>query len=117
MAAKKILCVSFDELVSGSRCAALKEAGYGVTEAIKIEKAIELLGSHTFDAVVLGHRFEKAGKQSVATLAQQTKTPVVLVCGAGADTEIPANVRVYALQGVEGILAAVNKLQAAERAA
>jgi DNA-binding NtrC family response regulator len=117
MAERKILCVSFDRLVSDSRYAALKEAGYSVTATIKIEEAMDLLGAEKFGSVVLGHRFSKASKQAVAALAQQAKIPVVLVCGAGADVEIPADARVYALQGPEGIVSAVNKLLVAQSAA
>ena len=117
MAENKILCVSFDKLVSDSRCAVLKEAGYIVTATIRIEEAMELLGAEKFALVVLGHRFPKASKQAVATLAQQTKIPVVLVCGSGPDLEIPADARVYALQGPEGIVSAANKLLVAQRAA
>ncbi len=117
MAEKKILCVSFDKLVSDSRCAVLKEAGYIVTATIKIEEAMELLGAEPFDLIVLGHRFPKANKQAVATLAQQTKIPVVLVCGSGPDLEILADARVYALQGPEGIVSAANRLLVAQRAA
>lgn len=117
MAEKRILCVSFDKLVSDSRCAELKEAGYSVTTSLQIDQAMELLGSEKFDLVVLGHRFPKAGKQAVARLAQGTKVPLVLVCGAGPDTDIPADARVYALQGPEGIVAAASQLLSAQRAA
>jgi DNA-binding response OmpR family regulator len=117
MAEQKILCVSFDSLVSESRCAALREAGYRVTALMKIEDAVELLWVEKFDLVVIGHRFPKAGRQALATLAQQAETPVVLVCGARADVQIPASARVYALQGAEGIVSAANKLLATRKAA
>ncbi len=117
MGEKKILCVSFDKLVSESRRAALQEAGYSVTATTNIEEAMQLLGAEKFDLLILGHRFFKASKQAAATLAQQTKVPVVLVCGATPETDIPADARVYALQGPEGIVSAVNKLLPAQRAA
>lgn len=117
MAENKVLCVSFDKLVSDSRCAALNEAGYGVTATMKIEQAPELLASEPFDVIVLGHRFSEEEKRAVAILAQQARIPVVLVCGASADTNIPADARVFALQGPEGIVSAVNRLVAARKAA
>ena len=113
----KILCVSFDRLVSDSRCEALKEAGYDVTGTMKIEEAIELLWVEKFDLVVVGHRFPKAGREALSKLAHQAETPVVLVCGARADIEIPAEMRVYALQGAEGIVSAATKVLASRRAA
>ena len=117
MTERKILCVSFDKLVSDSRRVALNEAGYSVTATIKIAEAMELLGAEKFDLIVLGHRFPKASKQAVAMLAQQAKIPVVLVCGSGPEMEIPADARVYALHGPEGIVSAAHKLLVAQRAA
>jgi DNA-binding NtrC family response regulator len=79
MAEKKILCVSFDKLVSDSRRVALNEAGYSVTATIKIEEAMELLGAEKFDLIVLGHRFPKASKQAVNNACAADQDP----CGAG----------------------------------
>jgi CheY-like chemotaxis protein len=111
MPERKVLCVSFDKTVSDSRCAILRQGGYAVTAITSIEEALQLLGREKFDLVVIGHRFPKANKQAVAAQArEQRKTPVLLVCGASAETEIPADARVYALEGAEGLLAAVGKL-------
>jgi DNA-binding response OmpR family regulator len=111
MAERKVLCVSFDKTVSDSRCAVLRQGGYAVTAITTTEEALQLLGREKFDLVVIGHRFPKAHKQQLAAQArEQGKVPVLLVCGASADTDIPAEARVYALEGAEGLLAAVRTL-------
>jgi DNA-binding response OmpR family regulator len=106
-----ILCVSFDKTVSDSRRVLLTEAGYSVTAITSIQEALQLLMAVKFDLVVIGHRFPKINKQQLAIQArEQCKTPVLLVCGASADTDVPADARVYGLEGSEGLLAAVNVL-------
>ncbi len=107
----KLLCVSFDKTVSDSRCSILKQGGYAVTAITSIDEALQLLGREKFDLVVIGHRFPRDNKLKLAVQArEQWKTSVLLVCGASAETEIPADARVYALEGAEGLLAAVRKL-------
>jgi CheY-like chemotaxis protein len=111
MRERKVLCVSFDKTVSESRCSLLRQGGYAVTAITSTEEALQLLGTERFDLLVIGHRFPKSNKQGLATQAkEQWKTPVLLVCGASAETEIPADARVYALEGAEGLLAAVRRL-------
>ena len=111
MPERKVLCVSFDKTVSDSRCATLRQGGYAVTAITSTEEALQLLGKEKFDLVVIGHRFPKANKQELAAQArEQRKIPVLLVCGASPETEIPADARVYALEGAEGLLTAVRKL-------
>lgn len=111
MPERMILCVSFDKTVSDSRRVLLTEAGYSVTAITSIQEALQLLMAVKFDLVVIGHRFPKINKQQLAIQArEQCKTPVLLVCGASADTDVPADARVYGLEGSEGLLAAVNVL-------
>jgi CheY-like chemotaxis protein len=43
MPSPKILCVSFDRVVSESRSSSLKEAGYDVTAMTNIKEGLELL--------------------------------------------------------------------------
>ncbi len=108
MPERKVLCISFDKTVSDSRSAILRQGGYAVTAITSAEEALQLLAREQFDLVVIGHRFPKADKQELAAQArQQWHTPVLLVCGAFAETEIPADARVYALEGAGGLLAAV----------
>ncbi len=110
----RILCVSFDKTVSDSRRALLEEAGYAVTAITAPEMAVELLAKEEFDLLIIGHRFAKSDKQRLAAQArEQSKTRVLLVCGASADEDIPADARVYALEGSEGLLAAVKVLLSA----
>jgi CheY-like chemotaxis protein len=111
MPERKVLCVSFDKTVSDSRCAMLRQGGYAVTAITSPDEALELLGREKFDLIIVGHRFPKADKQELAAQArEQWKIPVLLVCGASAETEIPADARVYALEGAGGLLAAVRTL-------
>lgn len=106
---KTILCVSYDETVSASRRAALEEAGYTVVATTKTADALQMLASVGFDLMIVGHRFSMADKYKLAAEARENGTPVVLVCGAAADVDIPADARVYALEGTAGLVEAVAK--------
>jgi len=115
MRGQKVLCVSSDITVSNIRCAALKQAGYAVTATIHVEEALELLSRQTFDLVIVGHRFSKADKDLLTVEAEEKEnTPVLLVCGAFADKDIPAEGRVYALEGMEGLITAAANLLSRE---
>ncbi|HEX7422698.1 MAG TPA: hypothetical protein VF311_02255 [Terriglobales bacterium] len=111
MPERRILCVSFDRTVSENRCATLKEAGYDVTATTNVKEAVELLSRERFDAVVVGHRFPAEDKYMLAVEAKErSNTPVLLVCGAAQDSEIPATSRVYALEDSAGLLSALSSL-------
>jgi DNA-binding response OmpR family regulator len=111
MPKRKILCVSFDRTVSENWCATLKEVGYDVTETTNVKEAVELLSRESFDAVIVGHRFPVKERYVLAVEAREkSNTPVLLVCGARPDSEIPATSRVYALEGSAGLLSALAAL-------
>jgi DNA-binding response OmpR family regulator len=112
MPKRRILCVSFDKMVSELRCDALKEAGYDVTATSDVKVALELLSPGSFDAVIVGHRFSPEEKYLLAVEAEEkSNTRVILVCGSATrDSEIPATSRVYALEGSEGLLSALSAL-------
>ncbi len=112
MPKRRILCVSFDRMVSESRCTALKEAGYDVTATTDVKEALELLSPGRFDALIVGHRFPPEEKYLLAVEAEEkSNTRVLLVCGSATrDSEIPATSRVYALEGSEGLLSALSGL-------
>jgi DNA-binding response OmpR family regulator len=111
MPARRILCVSFDNMVSENRCATLKAAGYDVTVTTSVKEAVEGLRQRKFDAVIVGHRFPAEEKYVLAVEAtEKSNTPVLLVCGATRDSEIPATSRVYALEGSAGLLSALSAL-------
>jgi len=111
MRGQKVLCVSFDLAVSDLRCAALKKAGYSVTATINAREAVDLLSREQFDLVIVGHRFATADKYLLTVEAEEkANIPVLLVCGASADRDIPATGRVYALEGTAGLLAAAAAL-------
>ena len=57
MPKRRILCVSFDRVVSENRCTTLTEAGYDVTATTNVNEALEMLSPGRFDAVIVGHRF------------------------------------------------------------
>ncbi len=111
MPRQRILCVSFDKTVSDSRAFALCEAGYDVTATTNVEDAFMQLDNIKFDLVIIGHRFEKTDKQVLISQARQRwHTPVLLVCGASAETDLHADARVFGIQGIAGVMEAVAKL-------
>jgi len=112
MRKKSILCVSFDQLVSDGRCTALRNAGFRVTAATRFEDALALLMRRKFDLVIVGHRFSREERYLLAVEAEEKRmTSVVLICGSGSsDIEIPATVRVLALEGITGVLEAVDRV-------
>ncbi len=111
MVQRSILCVSFDENVSRERAEALRRAGYEVVPTVNIERAFRLLDERKFDLVIVGHRFLKNDKQALISDARDTwHTPVLLVCGTSADADLAADVRVYALEGISAVVAAVSHM-------
>ena len=111
MPSRRVLCISFDKVVSDSRCSSLREAGYDVTAGTNIKDGLDLLNREPFDAVVIGHRFSAEEKYLLAVQTEEkTNTPVVLVGGAKPESEIAATSRVYALEGNSGLLAALSQL-------
>lgn len=117
MPIRRVLCVSFDKVASENRCSSLQEAGYDVTARTSVKEGLDLLNCERFDAVILGHRFSPEEKYLLAVEAKEkSNTPVVLVCGATPDSEIPAASRVYALEGSEGLLSALTRLLPVEAA-
>jgi CheY-like chemotaxis protein len=113
MPKRRVLCVSFDKIVSESRYTELVEAGYEVTATTDANEALELLSPGSFDAVIVGHRFSPEEKYLLAIEAEEkSNTRALLVCGSSAtpDSEIPATSRVYALEGTEGLLSALSGL-------
>ena len=118
MPTRRILCVSFDRVASENRRLSLMEAGYEVTARTSVEEGLDLLNRERFDAVIVGHRFSSEERYLLAVEAEEkVNTPVVLVCGAAHDSEIPATSRVYALEGNTGLLSALARLFPAETAA
>jgi len=111
----RVLCISFDTAVSDLRCAALREAEYAVTATIDVQEALHHLSRETFDLVIVGHRFAAADKYLLAVEAEEkANIPVLLVCGASAEKDIPAAGRVYALEGTAGLLARASELLSRE---
>jgi len=111
MRVRKVLCVSFDLAVSDIRCAALRSAGYAVTATINVAKALDFLSRERFDLVIVGHRFATADKYVITVEAEEKENiPVLLVCGVSAENDIPAAGRVYALEGMAGLLTAAEAL-------
>lgn len=114
---QKVLCISFNRVVSESRCSSLKEAGYDVTATTSVREGLDLLNSDRFDAVIIGHRFSAEEKYLLAVEAKEKEdTPVLLVCGATPDSEIPATRRVYALEGDSGLVSELSRMVPPETA-
>jgi len=107
----KILCVSFDATVSELRREALAKAGYEVVVTTDVKSASRLFEEGRFDLLVVGHRFTTQQKSDLISLAnKRQQLPVLLICGASADSDLAVDARVYALQGLEGLLLGVAKL-------
>lgn len=111
MPVPRILCVSFDKVASENRCGSLREAGYEVRACTSVQEGLDWLSQEAFDAVIVGHRFSAEERYLLAVEAKEkANTPVVLVCGAAPDYDIPASSRVYALEGSTGLLSALSRL-------
>lgn len=106
----RVLCVSFDETVSHARVELLVRLGCDVVATIHPQEAVRLLAAQKFDVVVIGHRFPKTERHHLAEVSLRKKTRAVLVCGASTDADIPAAVRVYALEGDAGLRAALSSV-------
>ncbi len=102
----KVLCVSFDEAVSHARLEMLARLECQVFATIHPEEAIRLLASQKFDLAIVGHRFPKTERHHIVETARRKGAHVILVCGASTDGDIPADLRVYALEGMDGLEAA-----------
>ena len=111
MPVRRTLCVSFDKVASENRCGSLREAGYDVRACTSVQEGLDLLRQEAFDAVIVGHRFSAEERYLLAVEAKEkANTPVVLVCGAAPNYDIPASSRVYALEGSIGLLSALPRL-------
>jgi len=106
----KILCLSYDATVSEYRREALKKAGYEVVATTDVKEASRLLEDDKFDLLILGHRFFAQQKRDLILQAKKQEMPVLLVCAASTDSDLAVDARVYALQGIEGLLAGVAEL-------
>ena len=100
----RILCVSYDAVVSESRVSALNGAGYEVMGVTNIDRASAVLDSQEFNLVIIGHRFSKADKSRLIAQAEEERIPVLLVCGSYPESDLKVADRVYAIEGVEGML-------------
>lgn len=108
---RKVLCVSLDKTSSDDPYAVLTEADCDIVATGDIQDALQLLSRERFDAVVIGHRFHREEKYALAVEAKEKwNIPVVLVCAAAAELEIPVTCRVSALGGHAGLLSAVSEV-------
>ena len=83
-----------------------------MTATTNVKEALELLSRERFDAAIVGHRFAAEEKQVLGVEAKEkSNTPVLLVCGASRDSQIPATSRVYALDGSAVLLSALSTLK------
>lgn len=118
MTKDRVLCVSFDRTVSDMRSDALRKAGFTVTTTTKISEAMELLLSgEKFDLVIIGHRFSREEKRGLARMAREDCSTPVLLAQVSIDSDIPADSRVYALDGTAGLLKEAKLLLAKRKSA
>ncbi len=108
---QKILCLSYDATVSEYRRQALEKARYDVLATTDVKEASQLLDAKQFDLLIIGHRFSIQQKRDLILQAKKREPmPVLLICGASSDSDLAVDGRVYALQGMEGLLAGIAKL-------
>ncbi len=62
MPGRSVLCISFDGVVSDSRCTSLRETGYDVAATTSIDEALDLLDREKFDSVIVGPDFRRMRK-------------------------------------------------------
>ncbi len=105
----KVLCVSFDDAVSHARLEMLGHLGCEVFATVHPEEAIRLLASQRFDLAIVGHRFPKTERHHMVETARRKGAHVILVCGASLDADVPADARVFALEGTAGLEAAARR--------
>jgi len=111
MSDSRILSVSYDETVSEYRRGALEKAGYDVVATTDVKEASRLLAAEQFNLLVIGHRFSAQQKGDLIFQAKKCgPIPVLLICDASSDPDLPVDGRVYALQGMEGLVTEVAKL-------
>ena len=114
---KRILLISYDEVLLLTQQAILEQAGLEVRSACGFAEALEACqGLDDFDVVVMGHSMPQRDKtELVKTLRTKCAAPLVSICRHGDPAMPEADYSVNAHEGPKALLEAVIKASRANR--
>jgi CheY-like chemotaxis protein len=111
MAEFKLLCIASDAILRLQLCSLLISFGYDVAKATHPKHAVALLISENFDLAILDSGFEEKERRELsARIRDKFQTPVLLVGDISYPDGIPADGVVYAQQGANALVNAVERL-------
>lgn len=103
------VCLSAGPLLT--RNAVLRRAGYRVVAAIGLDEALEAAYSGAFDLVIVGHLFDEAEKNMIATAAGRAGAKVLCMYSESQPPEVQAaTVFIHNLDGPERLVSTVADL-------
>jgi CheY-like chemotaxis protein len=114
---KRILSISYDELLLHTRQAILEQEGFEVRSAWGFAEALEACQGHDdFDVVVMGHSMPQRDKtELVKALRTKCDAPLVSIYRQGDSAMPEADYSVNAHEGPMALLEAVRKASRANR--
>ncbi len=108
MSMAKIVCLSYDKGILEDRRVALKRAGFEVIATTLAEQARAAVRRERADVIVIGHHFVDVETDPLIDDARKIwGASVVVVTGIGATPDLRADVSVSILQGLDGLVKAV----------
>lgn len=103
------VCLSAGSVLT--RNAVLRRAGYRVVAAIGVDEALDAAYSGAFDLVIIGHLFNEAEKNLIATAACHGGAKVLCMYSESQPPDVQAAaVFIHSLDGPERLVSAVAEL-------
>ena len=94
-----------------TRNAVLRHAGYRVISATAVDEAVDAAYSGAFDLVIIGHLFNVAEKNLIATAARRTGSKVLCMYSETQPPDVEAATAfIHNLDGPERLICAVAEL-------
>jgi hypothetical protein len=94
-----------------TRNAVLKRAGYRVVAATGLDEALDAAYSGAFDLVIVGHLFNEAEKNMIATAARRAGAKVLCMYSEAQPPKVQAaNVFIHSFDGPERLVSGVAEL-------
>jgi CheY-like chemotaxis protein len=114
---KRILSISYDQVLLLTRQALLEREGFEVRSAHGFADAMEACqGHHDFDVVIMGHSMPQNDKTAlVSTLRTKSDAPVVSIFKSGDPPMPQADYSVAAHEGPKALLKRVRKASQTKR--
>jgi len=107
----KLLCIASDAILKQQLCSLLISFGYDVVRATHPKHAVALVISENFDLAILCGGFEEKERRELsARIRDKFQTPVLLVGDISHPDGIPADGVIYAQQGANALVKAVERL-------